>query len=42
MIVEYDFSGQFDGTAGRYMELELIEEYAGDEYSREELIKTWI
>lgn len=36
---EYDFSGQFDGTAGRYMELELIEEYAGDEYSREELIK---
>lgn len=36
---EYDLSGQFDGTAGRYMELELIEEYAGDEYSREELMK---
>ena len=32
---EYDFSDQFDGTAGRYMELELIEEYVGDEYSRE-------
>lgn len=36
---EYDLSGQFDGTAGRYMELELIEEYEGDEYSREELMK---
>lgn len=36
---EYDFSDQFDGTAGRYMELELIEEYVGDEYSREELMK---
>ena len=36
---EYDLSGQFDGTAGRYMELELIEEYAGDEYSRKELMK---
>ena len=36
---EYDLSGQFDGTAGRYMELELIEEYVGDEYSREELMK---
>lgn len=36
---EYDLSDQFDGTAGRYMELELIEEYAGDEYSGEELMK---
>lgn len=36
---EYDFSDQFDGTAGRYMELELIEEYVGDEYSREALMK---
>lgn len=36
---EYDLSGQFDGTAGRYMELELLEEYVGDEYSREELMK---
>lgn len=36
---EYDLSGEFDGTAGRYMELELIEEYNGDEYSREELMK---
>ena len=36
---EYNISGQFDGTAGRYMELELIEEYDGDEYSREELMK---
>lgn len=36
---EYDLSGQFDGTSGRYMELELLEEYVGDEYSREELMK---
>ena len=36
---EYDLSDQFDGTAGRYMELELLEEYVGDEYSREELMK---
>lgn len=36
---EYDLSGQFDGTADRYMELELLEEYVGDEYSREELMK---
>lgn len=36
---EYDISGEFDGTAGRYMELELLEEYDGEEYSREELLK---
>ena len=28
---KYDLTGEFDGTAGRYMELELIEELAGDQ-----------
>jgi len=36
---EYDLTGAFDGNAGRYMELELLEEYDGEEYSREELMK---
>lgn len=31
---KYDLTGEFDGTAGRYMELELIEELAGDLYDR--------
>jgi len=29
---KYDLTGEFDGTAGRYMELELIEELNGDLY----------
>ena len=36
---EFDVSGQFDGSAGRYMELEMIEEFIGDAYKREELMK---
>lgn len=36
---EYDLSGEFDGSAGRYMTLEMLEEYKGDEFSREELMK---
>ncbi len=31
---KYDLSGEFDGTAGRYMELELIEILEGDVYTR--------
>lgn len=36
---EYDLTGEFDGSAGRYMELELLEEYDGVEYTRDELMK---
>lgn len=36
---EYNLSGEFDGSAGRYMTLEMLEEYKGDEFSREELMK---
>lgn len=36
---EYNVSGQFDGSAGRYMELEMLEEFSGNEYTREELMK---
>lgn len=36
---EYDLTGEFDGSAGRYMELELLEEFDGVEYSRDELMK---
>ena len=31
---KYDLTGEFDGKAGRYMELELIEELEGDLYDR--------
>lgn len=36
---EYDLTDEFDGSAGRYMELELLEEYDGVEYTRDELMK---
>lgn len=36
---EYDLTGEFDGSAGRYMELEFLEEYDGVEYTRDELMK---
>lgn len=36
---EYDLTGEFDGSAGRYMELELLEEFDGVEYTRDELMK---
>ena len=36
---EYDVSGEFDGSAGRYMTLEMLEEYEGNEFTREELMK---
>lgn len=36
---EYELTEEFDGGAGRYMELELMEEYDGEEYSKDELMK---
>lgn len=36
---EYDLSGEYDGSYGRYMELEMIEEYFDKGFTREELIK---
>lgn len=36
---KYNISGECDGRAGRYMELELIEELSGSAYSRDELIR---
>ena len=36
---KFNISGEFDGHAGRYMELELIEEFSGSAYTREELKK---
>ena len=36
---EYNVSGEFDGSAGRQMELEMLEEFSGNEYTREELMK---
>ena len=34
---KYNISGEFDEDRGRYMELEMLEEYNGEEYSRESL-----
>lgn len=36
---EFNLSGEYDGTYGRYMELELIEELKGPVYSKEMLEK---
>lgn len=36
---EFNISGEYDGSYGRYMELELIEELKGKVYSRDELKK---
>ena len=36
---EYDVSGEFDGSAGRYMTLEMLEEYKRNEFTRDELMK---
>ena len=36
---KYDLLGEYDGSYGRYMELEMIEEYFGKGYTREELMK---
>ncbi len=36
---KYNVSGEFDGTYGRYMELELLTELTGDLYTRENLGK---
>ncbi len=35
---KFDISGKFDGHKGRYMELEMLEEFEGPEYTREELL----
>lgn len=36
---KFNISGEYDGKTGRYMELELYEEYDSPAYSREELMK---
>lgn len=36
---EYNISGKYDGTYGRYMELEMIEELNGPAFSRLEMMK---
>ena len=36
---KFDLSGEFDGSSGRYMELEPIKEYSGPAYGRKELLK---
>ena len=36
---KFNISGEYDGKSGRYMELELYEEYDSPAYSREELQK---
>lgn len=36
---KFDLSGEFDGSYGRYMELEPIKEYSGLAYGRKELMK---
>nr|MCR5092924.1 hypothetical protein [Lachnospiraceae bacterium] len=36
---KYDLSGEFDGSYGRYMELEMIEELQGSLYGRSEMEK---
>ena len=35
----YRRPGEFDGSAGRYMELEMLEEFSGDVYTRKKLMK---
>ncbi len=35
---KFDVSGKYDGHEGRYMELEMLEEFEGSEYTREELL----
>lgn len=36
---KFDLSGEFDGSYGRYMELEPIKEYSGLAYGRKQLMK---